>query len=65
MEPKEIYIPLTQWPNYYKWPTLSGMRNRFRLRKKHGYDTAFLKEGKRVIVKVNEFWKCLERRGEK
>jgi hypothetical protein len=65
MEAKEIYIPLSHWANYYKWPTLSGMRNRFYLRKKNGYETAFMKEGKRVIVKVNEFWKCLEKRGEK
>lgn len=64
MEPKEIYIPITEWSKIYKWPTTSGMRNRFRLRKTNGYETAFMKEGKRVIVKVNEFWKCLEKRGE-
>jgi len=64
MEPTEVYIPLSEWSNFYKWPTTSGMRNRFYRRKKLGYDTAFFKEGRRVIVRMNEFWKCLEKIGE-
>jgi hypothetical protein len=65
MEPKEIIIPLTEWPNFYKWPSLSGMRNRYRDRKKFGYERAFFKEGKRVLVRVNVFFECIQQRGNK
>lgn len=64
MEPKEVIIPLSLWNKYYHWPTLSGMRNRYRKRKEFGYEKAFFKEGKRVLVKVNIFWECIEKRGE-
>ncbi len=62
MEPIEIYIPLTEWNALYRWPTLNGMRMRFRFRKSNGFETAFLKDGVRVIVKPNEFFACLERK---
>lgn len=65
MEPKEIYIPLADWDQHFKWPSVNGMRKRFEFRERNGYKTAFIKEGVRVIVKVNEFWKCLEAKGEK
>lgn len=65
MEAKEIFIPISQWNRHYQWPTVSGMRNRYYQRKKFGYETAFFKEGKRVLVRVNEFWRCVENRGEK
>lgn len=64
MEPKEIIIPLSDWHKYYHWPTISGMRNRYRNRVKFGYEKAFFKEGARVLVKVNKFWKCIEERKE-
>lgn len=65
MEPKEVFIPLSLWSKHFQWPSYHGMRMRYRGRKEMGYETAFFKEGKRVIVRVNEFWKCLEKRGEK
>ena len=65
MEPKEVYLPIAKWDQHYTWPTVVGMRKRFQFRETNGYKTAFLKEGKKVIVKVNEFWKCLEAIGEK
>jgi hypothetical protein len=65
MEPKEIILPISDWNKYYQWPTVNGMRKRFAQRKEFGYESAFFKEGKRVLVRVNEFWKCLEKRGEK
>lgn len=65
MEPKETFIPLSNWTKHFPWPTICGMRNRYRDRKKFGYESAFFKEGKRVIVRVKEFWKCLENRGDK
>lgn len=65
MEPNEVYLPVTHWPEHYKWPTINGMRERFRHRHKLGYESAFLREGRLIIVKVNEFWRCMEKRGEK
>lgn len=65
MKPKEIIIPITEWSKHYQWPTISGMRNRFRKRQEFGYEEAFFKEGKRVLVRVNKFWECIEKRGEK
>lgn len=65
MEPKEIIIPISEWHHFYKWPTVNGMRERFKFRKTKGYESAFFKEGRRVLVRVNEFWKCVQERGEK
>ena len=65
MEPKEILIPISHWQKHFQWPTVNGMRHRYKARKRMGYEKAFFKEGKRVIVRVNMFWKCLEERGEK
>ena len=62
MEPTEIYIPLTEWNLLYRWPTLNGMRKRFQFRKSNGFETAFLKDGKTVLVKPNEFFACIERK---
>ena len=65
MEPKEIYLPITQWNMHYPWPTINGMRKRFQFRKTNGFETAFLKDGVRVIVKPNEFFACIERKNKK
>ena len=65
MEPKEIYLPITAWKLHYHWPTINGMRKRFQFRKTNGFETAFLKDGKRVLVKPNEFFACIERKNKK
>jgi hypothetical protein len=65
MEAKEIIIPITEWPKHYQWPTLAGMRNRYYRRKQFGYESAFFKEGKRVLIRVNEFWRVMQERGDK
>lgn len=65
MQPNEIYVPLARWKEYYKFPTQSGMRRRYEYRKTNGYDSAFIKDGGIIVVKVNEFFRCMEKRGEK
>ena len=65
MEPNEVYLPVGMWNDHFKWPTVNAMRDRFRRRKELGYESAFVQEGRLIIVKVNEFWRCLEKRGEK
>lgn len=65
MEPKETFIPITDWDKKYAYPSLGGMRYRYRFRKGMGYEKAFFKEGKRVFVRANEFWDRFEKRGER
>lgn len=50
---------MRQFCEYYRWPTFAGMRHRFAARKTNGYDSAFLKDGKRIVVDVERFWEIL------
>jgi hypothetical protein len=65
MEPKELYLPIMRWKDHFLWPTLNGMRERYRRRKELGFESAFFRDGRLIIVKVNEFWLCMEKKGEK
>ena len=63
MEQKEMYIPIADWNKFYAYPTVNGMRRRFERRETNGYQTAFLKDGWRVVVKAMEFFRCMEQIG--
>lgn len=63
MEHRETLIPLAQWNRHFTWPSLGGMRRRYRFRKTLGYEEAFFKEGRHIIVRQNAFFLCVEKRG--
>ena len=65
MKANKIFLTLKQFSQLYKWPTYRGVVRIYTLRKEKGYDTAFLREGRRILVDVNEFFDCLERKNKK
>jgi len=65
MKPEKIYLTLRQFSLLYKWPTYHGIVRYHKLRKAKGYESAFLREGRRVLIDVNEFFDCLERKNKK
>ena len=59
MTAEKRYWTVTQFCAYYAWPTKAGMRFRFANRKENGYDEAFLRDGRRIIIDVDRFWELL------
>jgi hypothetical protein len=66
MEPTKIYMTIKQFAEEQSrkgWPTYDSIRNLRRDRKTNGFASAFITIGTRVLVDVNEFWNCVERKG--
>ena len=54
-------VPLTEWPNYYPWPSVAGLRHlRFYCRT-NGFRRAFVTVGRRVLVDEREFYAAVAR----
>lgn len=66
-EPEEIYLSIPRFVLEFRRKnpsiTIGSMEYKFRHRQKNGYLKAFLKDGKRKYVCVNEYWKIFK--GEK
>lgn len=57
-EPKKLYVSIREFSYLQKAFSLGALyKIRFRC-KENGYETAFIKTGKRVIIDVDEFWAC-------
>lgn len=61
METNNLFVTIKQFTQLYPWPTESGIWNLRANRKEKGFEKAFLKSGRRVLIDVNEFWKCLKK----
>ena len=55
-------IPLQDWPKIHGWPTIGGLRHLSFYSATNGFDTAFKRVGRRVLVDEEEFFACVERR---
>jgi hypothetical protein len=53
------YIPITRWPEYHPYPTVSGMRYLRFHQKELGYTSAFVRLNKRILVDEQEFFRIL------
>lgn len=62
MEPKKLYVTVKQFSKLYPWPTEAGLWNLRAKRKENGFDKAFLNIGRRVLIDVNIFWECIEKK---
>lgn len=63
--PSAPFIPLTDWPRYYTWPSVAGLRYlRFNC-ETNGFERAFITVGKRVLVDSNEFFAAVKRMNQK
>lgn len=58
-ELKTRYIPITRWPEYHPYPTVSGMRYLRFHQKNLGFASAFVKLNKRILVDEQEFFRIL------
>jgi hypothetical protein len=58
-EIKTRYIPITKWPEYHPYPTVSGMRYLRFHQKTLGFASAFVKLNKRILVDEQEFFRIL------
>lgn len=58
-ENKTRYIPITKWPEYHPYPTVSGLRYLRFHQDELGYASAFLKLNKRILVDEREFFRIL------
>lgn len=65
MTTEKRYWTITQFCSYYAWPTLAGMRARFRERNENGFKDAFLRDGRRIIIDVDKFWELLRAKQQK
>lgn len=55
-------IPILKWP--HEWPSQGGLRHMVFNQKTNGFDSAFKRVGRRVLIDEAEFFKCVERMNE-
>ncbi len=61
-EPFKIYASIKEFALLQKVFSLAALKKiRFRC-KDNGFETAFIKVGKRVMIDVDEFWECARNR---
>jgi hypothetical protein len=54
-------ILLTDWNRYHDWPTQGTLRHYAQYRATNGFGSAFLKVQRRILIKENEFYRCVNR----
>ena len=62
MESTNRLIPLTRWNEFHVWPPIGGLRHLMFHRERNGFAPAFVKCGRRVLIKEDAFFAALERR---
>jgi hypothetical protein len=58
------FIPITDWNKFHPWPPIGGMRHIRFFAKERGFDTAFVKAGRRILVDEQEFFRCVRQQSE-
>lgn len=51
-------IPLTQWNNYHLWPPIGGLRHLVFNAHNNGFERAFIRVGRRVLIDEAAFFEC-------
>lgn len=54
-------ILLTDWNRYHDWPTQGMLRHYAQYRATNGFAPAFIKVQRRILIKENEFYRCVNR----
>jgi hypothetical protein len=49
-------IPISDWPKYHPWPTVSGLRNLVFNADSNGLADAVIRVGRRVLIDESSFW---------
>lgn len=59
--PNTSLIPVPKWNDYHDWPPQGGMRHLIFNSKTNGFNSAFKRIGRRVLVDEAEFFRCVAR----
>ena len=58
------YILLVDWNRKYDWPTQGALRHLMQYRETNGFESAFVKIGRRVVIDEARFFECVARQNE-
>lgn len=58
--PAERLIPLTDWPKWHPWPTVSGLRMMVIRVATNGADVWLRRVGKRILIREAAFFRWVE-----
>ena len=53
-------IPVSKWNEYYDFPTVGALRQLIFYKDKNGFNRVIRIVGKRIYIKVSEFFKWVE-----
>ena len=53
-------IPVTKWPNYHTWPTVSGLRHLIFWERENGFHKVIFRVGKRIIIDESAFFEWVK-----
>jgi hypothetical protein len=59
------YVLLVDWNRKYDWPTQGALRYLMQYRATNGFESAFVKIGRRVVIDEAKFFECVARQSEK
>jgi hypothetical protein len=57
-------IPVPKWPNHHDWPSVAALRSIIFNSKSNGFEKAFRRVGRRVLVDEQAFFECIDQLGE-
>ena len=58
------YVLLVDWNRKYDWPTQGALRHLMQYRATNGFESAFVKIGRRVVIDEAKFFECVARQNE-
>lgn len=62
--PKRL-IPLTMWPRYHPWPTVSSLRHFVFNEHENGFDRVLRRVGRRVLIDEQAFFEWVEKQNQR
>jgi hypothetical protein len=57
-------IPVTHWNRYHDWPPVGGLRHLAFLAKDNGFEKAFVRVGRRLLIDEDEFFRIIREQNE-
>ena len=61
--PNVRLIPLNKWPEFHPWPSVGGLRHMAFYRDTNGFNEAFVKIGRRLLIDESKFFECCRKVG--
>jgi hypothetical protein len=54
------FIPVPDWNKHYEWPPTGGMRHIIFHATSNGFEDAFVRVGRRILIDRKRFWEIVE-----